>query len=72
MSQGQVWNWYVGRCILEGATKSMREGSRARVSIGGYFLVDYGNISAGAYRQGQYTRDSDKGEDKAAELKHRV
>jgi len=70
MNRRQAWNWYVGCPRLDGVSKSVHEGSRARVSIRSYFFVDNRNISLGTYRQGQCARDSGKGKKKATKVKH--
>ena len=70
MNRRQAWNWYVGCSRLDGVSKSIHEGSRARVSIRSYFFVDNRNISLGTYRQGQCARDSGKGKKKATKVKH--
>jgi hypothetical protein len=59
------------RSRLDNIPEIIHEHSRARVSIWGYFFVDYEKISLGPYREGQCTRENGNEEEKAAKLKHR-
>jgi hypothetical protein len=59
-----------GRSRLDSIPEIIHEISRARVSIWGYFFVDYEKISLGPYREGQCARENGNEEQKAAKLKH--
>jgi hypothetical protein len=75
MEQGmyhrQEWHWDERDSRLDDVPKSkIIGGSRACVSIRGYFFADYGKKSLGAYRIGECARKSGEGDKKAANLNH--
>ncbi len=71
MYHRREWHWDERDSRLDDVPKSkIMGGSRACVSIRGYFFADYGKKSLGAYRIGEYARKSGEGDKKAAKLNH--